>query len=110
MDKYIFLRIILTWLFLNSCDLLAADPTKPLIKSENKKKDFSKKSSSPRLTAIITRNGERSAIIGNKTYQTGDYVLGLKLIKITRNSVLLEGIKEQKTMYLAPKVKSNNKS
>jgi len=73
------------------------DPTKPLIKINTKmdktfnktSKNINKKKSNP-LSAIFIRQGHHQAIINNHLYQSGDTVLGKKIISINSNSVLLK--------------------
>lgn len=87
---------------------MAKDPTRPLLPAAGssvieQKNNSNKKSS---LTAILKKNGNYYAIIGDKLYQKDDSYAGKKIIEITHNKVVLLSDQGRKNLYLFTSVKS----
>ena len=92
-----------------TCQALASDPTKPQI-FVNKTKTVSNTNTKPKvqqpLTAIFTKNRQRSAMIEGKLYRSGEYYKGSKIIKIEQDKVLLVSSEGSLQLTLIPTIKS----
>ena len=79
------------------------DPTRP---SQNKPIFNTGQSSSVlahsalRLTAIINRNNYKQAIINGRSVAEGQQVQGYKIILISQNHVVLDGLEGKQTLFV----------
>lgn len=87
--------------------MYAKDPTRPLLpnhKSGSTEKPKSAPAKQP-LTAVITRNNQRFAIIEGKSYRTGDYYRGNRIVNIFKDRVLLNSSSGNIQLTFIPKIK-----
>ncbi|MGX5172409.1 hypothetical protein ACUR5C_00110 [Aliikangiella sp. IMCC44653] len=102
------LKIISLIMAIGLVSTAAADPTRPKHLTVPKKQVNAKKGSANRaaLTAIIFRDDQRLAIIGEKTYREGDMFFESKIIRINRKYVTLRSAKGEYRLTLFGNVKS----
>lgn len=86
---------------------LASDPTRPILPGAQVAKTTvnEKGKSKQPLTAIITRNKSRTAIIEGDSYKVGDRYRGNKILKIFNNKVLLSSSTGNFYLTLISKIK-----
>jgi len=116
--KFLYINPLVVLIFCFSFTVSAVDydPTKPLIKISSKQdkvfkkttKQNNKKRRNP-LSAIFIKQGHHQAIINNHLYQSGDTVLGKKIVSINANTVLLKNRQGILKLTLIQSVKKNSR-
>ena len=81
------------------------DPTRPLIYSAAVKNKTLRVVVKQPLTAIISRNNERLAIIEEDLYRTGDFYRGEKILAISAHQVTLASPKGRRFLTLFKNIK-----
>jgi len=84
----------------------AADPTRPRLPTTHSHTASPHPEQQPLLTAIFIRDKDRLAVINGGTYRVGDHFQGGVVVRITHNSVELEGVGGKRHLTLLAKIKS----
>lgn len=101
------LSISLLFIFCAGMVLAAGDPTQPpsVFMEAISSSASSEGGGSVRLQSVIIRPGKKSlALIDGATYQLGEKLGEMRVIKITERSVILRGPQGKEELFLTPDV------